>query len=136
MEPQSEPAGESLVEALGNSPIFNDEGFEAPPKAAARRPELPKTALRSSLEEMLGEDEHDAPAPAPQIKVAPSAKTNGGGHPSVRPANQPSPAPAARAAVAEAPAPNVPQYNGAEAKKKEEDYDTPAFMRRRRSLFD
>ena len=136
VEPQPEPAGESLVEALGNSPIFNDEGCEAPPKAASRRPEPAKSSLRASLDEMLGEDEQDAPAPAPQIKVASSAKTNGGSHPAVRPANQPAAAPAARAAVAEAPAPNVPQYNGAESKKKAEAYDTPAFMRRRRSLFD
>ena len=85
----------------------------------------------------------------PPIRVAKSnpplgsSTSNGGGHPSVRPANSATKAEAAPA-VKQAPvavedsAPQVTLFDPSEQEAGQEkgDFDTPAFLRRRRSLFE
>lgn len=122
------------------------------PRAAAPAAPAQGMSLRETLEAMKRESGHanftgttptngghSAQAQAGGIRVAKSTPpTNGGatGHPAVRPA-----APRMEAApakpVSNEPAPQVSLFDP-EAKAEEEkvDFDTPAFLRRRRSLFE
>ena len=133
---------DSIEDELDNNPIFQD----TTPKSHPRRiePERPKqSSLREALESMMEEDgESEAPRARraevqPPIRVA-RPRVNGG--PAVRPASQPhaSLEPRVKPQRHDEPAPSVPQYSPATAEEgsKEDDYDTPAFLRRRRSLFD
>lgn len=136
------------------------------PAPSARRLEEPrKPSLRESLQQMIEEDDH-APSNGgngngnggtktngqPAIRVAPKVQANGGAESPARPSgarmvrSTPRPVSAVDPSessrmintrpAAEEPVAKVPQFTPAEEKKEEEDYDTPAFLRRRRSLFD
>ncbi|MCB2154173.1 cell division protein FtsZ [bacterium] len=130
----------SVEDELDDNPIFREES----PKSRPRRvePERPKqSSLREALESMMEEDGESEPerprrAEQPPIRVA-RPRVNGG--PAVRPANpqHASHEPRVKAQRHDEPAPSVPQYSPVgEEKAQEDDYDTPAFLRRRRSLFD
>lgn len=137
---------------------------EEPVRESALQAAPAKPSLRDSLNRMLEEDEEKAPEsqgadvvyeeaeqPAPRVRVkskneqppiriAPSrGGGNNGGEPRVRPARSSSHHEEARAESRrqEEAMAQVPQYSPSEeSHKEEEDYDTPAFLRRRRSLFD
>ncbi len=109
---------------------------QAPPQPA-RRPD----SLRSTLEKMMADQNQPTAAPAPAPRAAapqpqqqqPQARaTNGGGHPNVRPASSEA---QARPAAGEAK-PSVSLFDPAQEEQKSGDYETPAFLRRRRSLFE
>ncbi len=122
---------------------------EAAPAPVAKAPEVPVAAstpgqpslLRQTLEKMMSEQNGGAPAAAgqPAIRVAKStAPTNGGSsHPSVRPAG-PRPVEAHAAAPKMSISEALPQVTlfDPEQEKEKSDFDTPAFLRRRRSLFE
>ncbi len=97
------------------------------------------SSLRDTLEAMMRDQGHgDQPA----IRVAGAGRTNGeatnggtngGGHPNVRAAGPSAPA------AAEKDTPSVKVFQPGQEEKGEEDdadYETPAFLRRRRSLFE
>jgi cell division protein FtsZ len=142
------PAIEESMDAL---PIFNEAPVApvahapapvAEPAPASRPvPVQQPDSLRRTLERMMAEQGHaSAGAGQPPIRVAKSTAnpTNGGGngHPSVRVAPKQSEAP--RAAMIEEPAPQVNLFDPAHdaADDSQGESDTPAFLRRRRSLFE
>lgn len=139
-------------ESLDANPVFAVETPTAPaPVASAPSSDSPvlsrpvpvqqPDSLRRTLERMMAEQGHATASSQPPIRVAksnPATPTNGqtNGHPNVRPA-----APrveASKPLQADEPTPQVslfdPQNEAAEEEKG--DFDTPAFLRRRRSIFE
>jgi cell division protein FtsZ len=127
-----------------SQPALFDAMEEAPVAAAPAPPqtEAQQNSLRSTLEAMMaqqgGVDEK------PQIRVAKSSPApNGGtgiapgGHPTVRPASSAHAAVVTKPTVAAAdePAPQVTLFDPQESEAPEANYETPAFLRRRRNLF-
>lgn len=117
---------------------------EAPSPKAQQKPAEPKpqpqeaTSLRATLEAMMREQNVKTGNGQPPIRVAGSAgRSNGGStHPNVRPATSPKKAASAMEAKAEEEAPQVSLFDPEEQEQEKVDYDKPAFLRRRRSLFD
>ncbi len=113
---------------------------EAPqPKAEAKQQNQSQGAqeaasLRDTLERMMKEQKGDEEQPP--IRVAGS---NGGhksyGHPSVRPANSPR-ADQEDNSGKDDKAPQVSLFDPEQQEEEKGDFDKPAFLRRRRSLFD
>lgn len=122
----------------------------APAPPPARQPEPEPKSLRETLEAMMqtqGKSGNGGSQPGeqPQIHVARSNRpTNGDaktyGHPSVRAAGdfkpqQPQPAQKAQAHQ-QAESPQVSIFDPEQQEEERVDFDKPAFLRRRRSLFD
>ncbi len=155
--PELSDSGLGILDEIKSSPLFQDE---APKAKAAPAPEAPRKSLtlRDSLDRLM--DDEKAPTenaggtngggarrlssgPQPTIRVAPSSSAPTE-RSAVRPASSASlfdsgtsdtRAPKAAEAPSKA---QVPQFSPAATEQAEpkEDYDTPAFLRRRRSLFD
>jgi cell division protein FtsZ len=143
-EVESEPVVEAPRPAPRAEAPQRPAGVRPAPQAAPA-PAPRKSSLRTSLDDLMDDegDDHRAngtvrPAPraemtgdTPPIRVARSVRSENGGHerPAVRPAET-------RRHVEE-PAPSVPQYTPqADSRQPAEDHDTPAFLRKRRGLFE
>ncbi len=145
---------DDMQDALGGA--LAEEPKEAPkqeapapveaPKAEEPQEEQPKS-LRETLEAMMKEQGVSSNGGAnggandgrPAIRVAKSSSPNGGNggnggssKPNVRPASEAK----AEAKPAEENAPQVSLFDPQEEQEEKDDYETPAFLRRRRSLFD
>lgn len=150
----STPVMADILGDLEASPIFNDAKPAAPraeapaPPAAPRRPSL-RDSINDLVEEQPRREEPATTANGTPVRRAP--ETNGGSAPiRVAPSRtrdefeselrvSPSTAEAPRIRKATEEKASVPQFTptaAAEEKKEDKDYDTPAFLRRRRSLFD
>ncbi len=134
---------DDIMPEVAASPIFN----EAPARRSA-------PSLRDSINDLVEEDDTERPVAPPTngghsprrtngdhaddngIRVAPSRSRETYDAEVRKQAPAPAPEhPRVRRAVPEKA--SVPQFTpDAEEKKEEQDYDTPAFLRRRRSLFD
>ncbi len=153
---EREPAA-AFFEALEESPVPN-AGDTARPRVEAVAPPVRRNVLAAEIEELAeevavgpvsgngktngnGSHEHQPETAQAPIRVArPAPRANGDLGPGVRPA--PRPASATETSVkVQTPTleakPQVPQYSPTAAEKAEDDdFDKPAFLRRRRSLFD
>ncbi len=149
-----EPAS-SFFEALEDTPVqATGDTTRRRPEPAAPAPS--RNPLSVELEELTeevhagangkttngnGSHGHEAETATAPIRVArPAPRANGELGPGVRPAPR-AMAPTESSVKVQKPVveqkPQVPQYSPAAAEKAEDDdYDKPAFLRRRRSLFD
>ncbi len=150
------PVLDDIMADVEASPVFNEsprQPASAPaPRAEASRRQGP--SLRDSINDLVDEADTEKPIAPPTnggssprraaadrvdengIRVAPSRSREAYDAEMKKQAPAPAPEhPRVRRAVPEKA--SVPQFTpGAEEKKEEQDYDTPAFLRRRRSLFD
>jgi len=144
-----------LDDSLDNNPMFAEELPVSAPVAAAPAPAPVAPAndspvmnrpvpvqqpdsLRRTLERLMAEQGHATAAGQPPIRVAKSnpAPSNGqtNGHPNVRPATPRAEVP--KPAIDE-PAPQVNLFDPQnDAEEEKGDLETPAFLRRRRSIFE
>lgn len=121
-------------------PVIEQPVAQAPAPAPAPAPAAPAapapaqgTSLRETLELMMKEQNPIRVAKS----VAQPAPTNGGStHPGVRPAGDQRPEPAAEKMVKSEPAPQVSLFDPEQQEEEKSDLETPAFLRRRRSLFE
>lgn len=145
------PENQGLFDILEQSEIFNDPQpeVEAAPAPQAEATTEYRSALRASFDQVEDEVEQQVAAspvvrkaPAtnggPTIRVAPSTRS---AEAPVKPARTPHPAEVSAEApgAAELPKASVPQYRPDEEEEQsssKEDYDTPAFLRRKKRLFD
>jgi len=148
----STPVMADILGDLEDSPIFNDAKPAAAP-APAPRAEAPAAPRRPSLRDSLNDLAEEPATTANGTPVRRAPESNGGSTPirvapsrtrgefdaELRVSPSTTEAPRVRKATEEKAV--VPQFTPtaapvAEEKKEDKDYDTPAFLRRRRSLFD
>jgi len=140
------PAEEPALEIF-EAPVMNDSRpaveTSRPRAQAPVRPDSLRSSLRGMMEQGDDEEEGEGTPVQPPIRIARAAEKPANGSskrpPFVRPAipRASDEEEAPRVQSAPEPAGNVPQFTPATADKEENaDYDTPAFLRRRRSLFD
>jgi len=150
--PKQEPKKEenkSIFDIMEQSEIFGEdkakEEIEIPEEAP--EPQAPRSALRASLDRLTDLPEEETyESTAGRVR---KAEPNGGGRqpirvaPShagegpVRPARQSMSAQQESSASEEAlPKANVPSYSEESSEKSKDDLDTPAFLRRKKRMFD
>lgn len=126
-------------------PVVEEPVAQAPapapaPAAPAPAPAAPAqaTSLRETLERMMKEQNGENQNPIRVAKSTPQPATGNGGstHPGVRPAGDQRAEPAAEKMVKSEPAPQVSLFDPEQQEEEKSDLETPAFLRRRRSLFE
>jgi cell division protein FtsZ len=147
--PQPVVAPAPVAQVAAPAPVAQAPAPVAPAETVKPAPKQ-SSSLRETLEAMMREQNKVPSAPVengngngqPLIRVAKSnpaaapAPSNGASHPSVRIATAPKKDGAAVAIAAE-PTPQVTLFDPEkEAEEEHGEFDTPAFLRRRRSLFE